>query len=136
MSSTAAPWNAWPKASRHLRVRAPCPAARPAKDGFSHSCETDMNPDLLKLFAIFGAVFMAELGDKTQLATLLFAAEGKHNPALVFIAAAAALCLSTALAVVIGSTGAAYLTRVPLKLIAGLGFVALGIWTLVDYWRA
>jgi putative Ca2+/H+ antiporter (TMEM165/GDT1 family) len=95
-----------------------------------------MNPDLLKLFAIFGAVFLAELGDKTQLATLLFASEGKHNPILVFVAAAGALCLSTALAVFIGSTGAAYLSRVPLKLIAGVGFLVLGIWTLIDHWRA
>ena len=95
-----------------------------------------MHPDILKLFAIFGTVFMAELGDKTQLATLLFASGGKHNPILVFIAAAAALCLSTALAVFIGSTGAAYLSRVPLKLIAGAGFLVLGIWTLIDHWRA
>ena len=94
-----------------------------------------MHPDFLKLLAIFGAVFVAELGDKTQLATLLFAAEGKHNPILVFAAAAAALCLSTALAVLIGSAGAAYLSRVPLKLIAGVGFLALGVWTLIDHWR-
>jgi putative Ca2+/H+ antiporter (TMEM165/GDT1 family) len=40
------------------------------------------------------------------------------------------------LAVAIGSSGAAYLTRVPLKLIAGIGFLALGAWTLIDYWRA
>jgi len=95
-----------------------------------------MHPEILKLIAIFGAVFVAELGDKTQLATLLFASDSKHSPVLVFIAAAGALCLSTALAVFIGSTGAAYLSRVPLKLIAGLGFLLLGIWTLVDYWRA
>jgi putative Ca2+/H+ antiporter (TMEM165/GDT1 family) len=95
-----------------------------------------MQPDILKLLAIFGAVFVAELGDKTQLATLLFASDSKHSPMLVFVAAAGALCLSTALAVAIGSTGAAYLTRVPLKLIAGLGFLALGAWTLIDYWRA
>jgi putative Ca2+/H+ antiporter (TMEM165/GDT1 family) len=95
-----------------------------------------MHPDILKLLAVFGTVFVAELGDKTQLATLLFASEGKHNPMLVFIAAAGALCLSTALAVFIGATGAEYLKRVPLNLIAGLGFLALGTWTLVDYWRA
>jgi putative Ca2+/H+ antiporter (TMEM165/GDT1 family) len=95
-----------------------------------------MHPEILKLLAIFGAVFLAELGDKTQLATLLFASDSKHSPVLVFIAAAGALCLSTALAAFIGSTGAAYLTRIPLKLIAGLGFLALGVWTLVDYWRA
>ncbi|MFM9842019.1 MAG: TMEM165/GDT1 family protein [Dongiaceae bacterium] len=95
-----------------------------------------MQPDIFKLFAIFGTVFVAELGDKTQLATLLFASDSKHSPMLVFIAASAALCLSTALAVALGSSGAAYLTRMPLKLIAGIGFLALGAWTLVDYWRA
>lgn len=95
-----------------------------------------MHPDILKLVAVFGAVFVAELGDKTQLATLLFASDSKHSPVLVFIAAASALCLSTAIAVFIGSTGAAYLTRIPLKLIAGLGFLMLGAWTLIDYWRA
>jgi putative Ca2+/H+ antiporter (TMEM165/GDT1 family) len=95
-----------------------------------------MQPDMFKIFAIFGTVFVAELGDKTQLATLLFASDSKHSPMLVFIAAAGALCLSTALAVAIGSSGAAYLTRVPLKPIAGIGFLALGAWTLVDYWRA
>jgi len=95
-----------------------------------------MHPDVYKLLAVFGTVFLAELGDKTQLATVLFAAEGKQNPFLVFIAAAGALCLSTALAVFIGSTGAEYLKRVPLNLIAGLGFLALGVWTLVGYWRA
>jgi putative Ca2+/H+ antiporter (TMEM165/GDT1 family) len=95
-----------------------------------------MHPDIFKLLAIFGTVFVAELGDKTQLATLLFAAESKQSPLLIFFAAAAALCLSTALAVAIGTSGAAYLTKVPLKLIAGLGFIALGAWTLIDYARA
>lgn len=95
-----------------------------------------MHPDILKLLAIFGTVFVAELGDKTQLATLLFAAESKQSPLLIFLAAAAALCLSTALAVAIGTSGAAYLTKVPLKLIAGLAFIALGAWTLIDYARA
>lgn len=95
-----------------------------------------MQPDIYKLFAVFGAVFVAELGDKTQLATLLFASDSKHSPILVFIAAAGALCLSTALAVAIGSSGAAYLTRIPLKLVAGIGFLVLGAWTLIDYWRA
>jgi putative Ca2+/H+ antiporter (TMEM165/GDT1 family) len=86
--------------------------------------------------AIFASVFLAELGDKTQLATLLFASSGRQHPALVFLAAAAALCLSTAIAVLLGNLAGHYLTRVPLKLIAGLGFIALGAWTLYGYFRA
>jgi putative Ca2+/H+ antiporter (TMEM165/GDT1 family) len=90
---------------------------------------------LLDLFAIFASVFLAELGDKTQLATLLFASDSRHHPALVFVAAAAALCLSTAIAVLLGNMAGHYLTRVPLKLIAGVGFIAIGLWTLYGHFQ-
>jgi putative Ca2+/H+ antiporter (TMEM165/GDT1 family) len=90
---------------------------------------------LLNLIAIFTSVLVAELGDKTQLATLLFAADSRQSPALVFVAAAAALCLSTAIAVLLGSMAGHYLTRVPLKLIAGVGFIAIGVWTLYGHFR-
>ena len=90
---------------------------------------------MLDLFAIFASVFLAELGDKTQLATLLFASDARRSPALVFVAAAAALCLSTAIACLLGSLAGQYLTRVPLKLIAGVGFIAIGVWTLYGYFR-
>ncbi|MFO1154870.1 MAG: TMEM165/GDT1 family protein [Rhodospirillales bacterium] len=88
------------------------------------------------LASIFAAVFLAELGDKTQLATLLFASDGKSSPFGVFMAAALALCLSTGIAVLLGSVGARYLQGIPLKLIAGIGFIAIGLWTIVDYIRA
>ena len=88
---------------------------------------------MLQLATIFAAVFVAELGDKTQLATLLFATDGKNHPFLVFCAAAGALCLSSALAVALGTYGARYLDMVPLKLIAGGGFIAIGVWTLFEH---
>ena len=91
---------------------------------------------MLKLLSIFAAVFLAELGDKTQLATLLFATNGEHSPWLVFLAAAGALVLSSALAVLLGTFGSNYLQMIPLKLIAGLGFIGLGVWTLIDHFRA
>ena len=89
-----------------------------------------------QLFAIFVTVFLAELGDKTQLATVLFATDAKHSPWLVFAAAAAALCLSTALAVFVGANAAHVLEKIPVKLIAGAGFVAIGLWTMADHFRA
>ncbi len=90
---------------------------------------------MLKLAIIFAAVFLAELGDKTQLATLLFASDRAQNPVLVFLAAASALVVATGLAVLVGSLGARYLEMVPLKLIAGLGFVIIGGWSILEHFR-
>ena len=87
------------------------------------------------LIAVFVAIFLAELGDKTQLATLMFASRGDHSPWLVFAAAASALVLTSALAVGIGTIGARYIEGVPLKLIAGLAFIALGVWTVIEHFR-
>jgi len=87
------------------------------------------------LFTIFLTVFLAELGDKTQLATVLFAADGKATPFWVFVAAASALVATTAVAVLAGAFAERYLALVPLKLIAGLGFLAIGVWTLVDHFK-
>jgi len=83
-----------------------------------------------QLLTVFVTVFLAELGDKTQLATLLFAAKSEQHPLWVFCAAATALVLSTAIAVMLGYNAERYLTAVPLKLIAGVGFIAIGLWTI------
>ena len=84
-----------------------------------------------KLFAtVFGAVFVAELGDKTQLATLLFAADARASKWLVFAAAGSALLLTSALGVAVGSLAAAYVSERVLRIVAGTGFVAIGAWTL------
>lgn len=83
-----------------------------------------------QLWIIFVTVFLAELGDKTQLATVLFATDKNISPFLVFLAAAGALVASTAVAVALGSMGEKYLNMIPLKLIAGIGFVAIGLWTI------
>lgn len=82
---------------------------------------------LQSLFAIFATVFLAELGDKTQIATLLFATDGKIHPMLVFLAAAAALVASTAAAVALGTMAERTLSMLPLKLIAGIGFIIIGL---------
>jgi putative Ca2+/H+ antiporter (TMEM165/GDT1 family) len=91
---------------------------------------------MLKLAAVFAAVFVAELGDKTQLAVLLFSSGKEVSPFMVFLAASAALVLSTGLAVLVGTLGSRYLEMLPLKLIAGSGFIAIGIWTLAEHFRA
>lgn len=91
---------------------------------------------MAEILVIFTTVFLAELGDKTQLATVLFAADRESSPLLVFVIAAAALVLSTALAVALGVAAERYLTMLPLKLLAGGGFVAVGLWTIWDHFQA
>jgi putative Ca2+/H+ antiporter (TMEM165/GDT1 family) len=88
------------------------------------------------VLAIFVTVFLAELGDKTQLATLLFAADRQQPPFVIFLAAAGALVASTALAVVLGTVAERTLTMIPLKLIAGIGFVLVGAWTIWGHFQA
>jgi len=88
------------------------------------------------LLVIFATVFLAELGDKTQLATVLFAADKQASPMLVFLAAAAALVASTAIAVMLGTMAERYLTMIPLKLIAGIGFMVIGAWTVWGHFNA
>jgi putative Ca2+/H+ antiporter (TMEM165/GDT1 family) len=84
-----------------------------------------------KIFlAIFGTVFLAELGDKTQLATMLFAADKEVSKYTVFIAASAALVVASAIGVLAGSLLAEYINTKYLQYIAGVGFIGIGIFTL------
>lgn len=86
----------------------------------------------MALWPIFVTVLLAELGDKTQLATLLFAAEPQTNKIGVFFAASGALVLSTLIAVLLGGQLTSYISPRVLKLMAGIGFIAVGIWMLID----
>ena len=87
----------------------------------------------LRVFAVvFATIFVAELGDKTQLATLLYAADAENPKLTVFAASASALVLSSALGVLGGFIVSQYLTPRLLSWIAGVGFIAIGLWTI---WR-
>jgi len=80
---------------------------------------------------VFGSVLVAELGDKTQIATLLYATDPAASKLGVFLAAAAALVLSSALAVVVGAHAGDWISPKALRTAAGLGFVAIGVWVLL-----
>jgi putative Ca2+/H+ antiporter (TMEM165/GDT1 family) len=82
---------------------------------------------------VFGTVFLAELGDKTQLATLLFAARGDHARLTVFLAASGALVVAAAIGVLAGSLLSNYVNPRHLQIVAGAGFIVIGAWTL---WQA
>ncbi|MDH4041171.1 MAG: TMEM165/GDT1 family protein [Gammaproteobacteria bacterium] len=81
---------------------------------------------------IFASVFIAELGDKTQLATMLFAADKEVSKYTVFLAASAALIVASAIGVVAGSLLAEYINDKYLHYVAGVGFIGIGIFTLYN----
>lgn len=86
--------------------------------------------DYKVFFTVFTTVLIAELGDKTQLATLLFAADREVSKITVFAAASAALVIASALGVLAGGIIAQYVSTRYLHLLAGTGFIGIGLWTL------
>ncbi|HVO91421.1 MAG TPA: TMEM165/GDT1 family protein [Terriglobales bacterium] len=87
--------------------------------------------DFKILSTVFVSVFIAELGDKTQLATMLFASDRDASKVTVFVGASLALVLTSALGVIAGSFISQYVSEKVLHYLAGAGFIAIGIWTLV-----
>lgn len=86
--------------------------------------------DFKVMLTTFGMIFLAELGDKTQLATFAFAAESKTRLA-VFIGSAGALIMTSLLAVIFGSAISRLIPPNYIKMGAGGLFVLLGMWMLV-----
>ena len=84
-----------------------------------------------KVFAtVFGTVFLAELGDKTQLATMLFASKNAGILWTIFVAASAALVLASAIGVAAGALVSQYVNPRYLSYAAGVGFIVIGVWTI------
>ena len=86
--------------------------------------------DLKVLSTVFSSVFIAELGDKTQLATMLFASDKDASKFTVFVGAAGALIVTSAIGVVAGSAVSQYVSEKMLHHLAGIAFIAIGVWTL------
>jgi putative Ca2+/H+ antiporter (TMEM165/GDT1 family) len=85
----------------------------------------------LKLFlTVFITIFIAEIGDKTQLATLLYASGTDHHKLTVFAGASAALVLASGLGVLIGTALSQVVNPKVMSWIAGAAFIAVGIWTI------
>ena len=88
-----------------------------------------MNPKLF--LTVFATIFLAEIGDKTQLATLLYATDAQNPKLTVFVAASSALVLTSAIGVLAGSLVSQYVSPKALSWAAGLGFIAIGVWTIL-----
>jgi Ca2+/H+ antiporter, TMEM165/GDT1 family len=83
------------------------------------------------VLAVAGAFFIAELGDKTQLATLSLSARfGAY--ATVWLGATAGMLLANSLAIAGGAMLGTRLSQSTLMRVSGVLFVGFGIWTLID----
>ena len=80
---------------------------------------------------MFLTILLAELGDKTQLATLLFATDPAVNRWGVLLVCAAALVVSAAIAVAAGAWLGSWAPPRAMRVLGGLGFLAAGVWMLV-----
>ena len=82
------------------------------------------------LMTTFGIIFLAELGDKTQIAAMTMAAQ-KKRPWEVFIGAALALAAVSAIGVLVGSLLGNYLPVEWIKRVAGAAFIVIGVLVLI-----
>src|SRR5437588_10138641 len=82
------------------------------------------------LLTTFGVIFLAEMGDKTQLAAMTMAAE-KKRPWEVFLGASLALAAVSAVGIIVGTALGQYLPIEWIKRVAGAAFVVLGLLILV-----
>lgn len=89
--------------------------------------------DVKLLITVFATVLIAELGDKTQVSTVLYASGAQNGKWAVFLGSAIALVTSSALAVFVGGLIGSHLNARLIGRVAGVGFIAVGVWTL---WRA
>ncbi len=87
--------------------------------------------ELKTLLTVFVTVFLAELGDKTQLATLLYAADKDVGKWTVFAGASLALITASAVGVLAGHLLTEQINARYLHYLAGAGFIMIGIWTLM-----
>ncbi len=81
----------------------------------------------------FGTVFLAEMGDKTQLAALTLTAD-KQSPVTVLAGACLALFLATLIGVAVGGMVSQYVPQALIKKAAGLAFVVIGVLILLGKW--
>lgn len=105
-----------------------------AKDKPQEAEGCEVRSDKYVVLAVMGAFLIAEIGDKTQLATLSLGArfEGSFlNSVGVWLGATVGMVLANALAVIIGHTAGRRVPEKLMKRISGALFIGFGIWTLV-----
>lgn len=82
------------------------------------------------LATVFASVFVAEMADKTQLVTMLFATDKAVSKWVVFLGSASALVLTSAIGVLAGTLLSQMINVKTMSIVAGAGFILIGAWTL------
>lgn len=105
--------------------------ASPTIDSPSASLQPSIGEGWKVFATTFVTILLAELGDKTQVATLLMSAEF-HAPGIVFAGAAAALIATSLLGVLVGRWLACFLSPRTLDIAAGILLALISGWLLWD----
>ncbi len=87
--------------------------------------------ELKLLLSTFALIFLAELGDKTQLAVIALSAR-ERAPAAILLGAVMGFLLAAAIAVVVGMLGARYISTEIVEKVAGVAFIVIGVLVLLD----
>ncbi len=87
--------------------------------------------DFKLLLTVFSTVFAAEMADKTQVATFLYASNAAHAKMTVFIGSALALVVAAGLAVFFGGVLSQWVNEKVMAKVAGVAFIAVGLWSLM-----
>ena len=95
------------------------------------SAQRDSTSFFSILITSFSTIFLAELGDKTQLATLMLSAQS-GRPLIIFTGAALALISTSLLGVLIGQWIANNLPRQKFTVISGIIMLSLGIYLVTE----
>ena len=82
----------------------------------------------------FVMIFLAELGDKTQISTFALASNSRSMLS-VFLGAAGALVLTTLIAVVLGGVIGRFVPEKLIKIVSAAVFIGFGVLTLVEAFR-
>jgi putative Ca2+/H+ antiporter (TMEM165/GDT1 family) len=86
--------------------------------------------DLRVMLTTLGIIFLAEMGDKTQLAAMTMSAQTK-KPWAVFIGASLALAAVSAIGVLVGGVIGQYVPLEWVKRVAAIAFILIGVLMLM-----
>ncbi len=87
--------------------------------------------DLKLIATVFVTIFVAEIADKSQIVTLLYASNAQHSKLSVYMGSSLALILASGVAVLAGVGLSTWIDEGLMARVAGMAFILVGIWTFV-----